>query len=103
MTALVSGATSSGKTTLIVELIKRRHEAFTGLVPDKLVWAYGEMQKELFDSVRELMPNSVFVKGLEALEQELPEENAVPILVSGGSGGKYSYIHYTCMHVFFSA
>ena len=50
---LLRGPTGCGKTTCIVELLKR-HEELCSHTPKKLIWIYGVEQPDLFETIRKI-------------------------------------------------
>ena len=66
----VLGPSGSGKSSLLLRIIKYRNELFTPRVPDVVIWCHsGLEQKTLFQHLKEICPHIKFVVGLEELKK----------------------------------
>jgi len=74
---ICSGGTQSGKSTLISEIITRRHEIITPKI-EKVIYCYTEAQPELFRYLSERAEGIEFNRGLDV---DIPEGNSIPTLV----------------------
>src|SRR5438874_11472045 len=59
-----SGSTGAGKSYLTAEILHARNEIIEP-APRVVIWVYNIYQQELFDRIRDYVPDVVFVHGMD--------------------------------------